>query len=84
MRIDAAFEIAVAREHGRGDEIARRHGRRDRIGQRAGIADAGGAAIADEVEADLVEVLLQAGLGEIVGDHLGAGRQRGLHPRLGL
>ena len=40
--------------------------------------------IADEVEAERVEVGLQAGLVEIVGDHLRAGRQRGLHPRLDL
>ena len=65
--VDAAFEIAIAREHRGGDEIVVV----DRLGilrrQRAGIADAGGAAEADEIEAELVEILLQAGLLEIFG-----------------
>ena len=63
--VDAALEIAVAREHRGGDEIVLV----DRLGdlrrQRSGIADAGGAAEADQVEAELVEILLQAGLLEI-------------------
>ena len=80
--IDAAFEIAVAGEHRGGDEIVLADRFRDRLRQRAGIADAGGAAIADEIEAELVEILLQAGGFEIFGDHLAAGRERGLHPRL--
>ena len=50
--------------------------------QRSGVADAGRAAIADEVEAERVEILLQAGLVEIVGDDLRARRERGFHPRL--
>ena len=81
--VDAAFEVAIAREHRGGDQIAVV----DRLGilrrQRTGIADAGGAAEADQIEAELVEILLQAGLLEIFADHLRAGRQRGLHPRLG-
>ena len=60
--VDAALEIAVAGEHGGGHQVAIV----DRLGilrrQRPGIADAGGAAEADQVEAELVEILLQAGL----------------------
>src|SRR3981189_3615915 len=60
VRVDAALEIAVARQHGGGHQIVLV----DRLGnlrrQRARIADAGGAAEADQVEAELVEVLLQA------------------------
>ena len=84
VRIDAALEIAVAREHRRRDQVARADRRRDRFGQRAGIADAGGAAEADEVEAELVEIGLQPGLRQIFADHLAARRERRLHPRLGL
>ena len=80
--VDAAFEVAIARQHRGGDQIVVV----DRLGilrrQRTGIADAGGAAEADEIEAELVEILLQAGLVEIFADHLRAGRQRRLHPRL--
>ncbi len=84
VRADAAFEVAVARQHGGGDDAVVVDRLRNLFRQRAGIADAGGAAEADQVEADLVEILLQAGIGEIFRDHLAARRQRGLHPRLGL
>ena len=52
--------------------------------ERSGVADAGGAAVAGEVEADGVEVLLQPGGLEIAAHHLAAGRERGLHPRLAV
>ncbi len=82
VRRDAAFEIAVAGEHGRGDDAVVVDRLRDRLRQRARIADAGRAAEADEVEADLVEILLQARRRQVFGDDLAAGRERGLHPRL--
>ncbi len=80
--IDAALEIAIAREHRGNREMMLMDGVGDLLGQRSRIADAGGAAIADEIEAEPVERLLQAGLVEIVGDHLRARRERGLDPRL--
>ena len=80
--VDAAFEIAIAGQHRRGDQILVVDGLGDLRRERTGIADAGGAAEADQVVAELVEVLLQAGFVEIFGDHLRARRQRGLDPRL--
>ena len=59
---DAAFEVAIAAEDGDGDEAVVFDGLRDVGGQRAGVADAGGAAVADDLEAELVEVGHQAGL----------------------
>ena len=59
--IDAAFEIAIAGEHGGRDQIMFADGFGDRLRKRAGIADTGGAAITDEIEAELVELLLQTG-----------------------
>src|SRR5208282_5790852 len=50
-------------------------------GQRATVADAGGAAVADDVEAQLVEIGQQASLLVVVGDHARARRERGLDPR---
>ena len=50
--------------------------------ERAGVADAGRAAVADEVEAELLQRLGQPGAVEVVGDDLRARRERGLHPRL--
>ena len=82
LGVDATLEVAVAREHRRHHELAVGDRLGDRVRQRAGIADAGGAAIADQVEADLVERALQVGLGQIVGDHARARGQRGLDPGL--
>ena len=58
----AGFEIAIAGKDRGGDKIVFGNGFINRRGQRAGIANAGGAAVADEIEAELVEVWLQAGL----------------------
>ncbi len=82
--VDAAFEVAVAGQHRGGDQIVLVDRFGDFLRQRPGVADAGGAAEADQVEAERVEILLQARLLVIVGDHLRARRQRGLHPRLHL
>ena len=84
VRIDAALEVAVAGKHRAGDEVVLVDRLGDRLRQRPGIADAGRAAIADEVEAERVEMLLQPGLLQIFGHHLRARRERGLHPGLRL
>src|SRR5215216_1420140 len=52
-------------------------------GMSAGVADAGGAAVADQAEAELLQVGGEPGPVVVVGDNLGAGRERGLHPWLG-
>ena len=50
--------------------------------QRPRVADARGAAVADEVEAERLEVLGQPGAVEVLGHDLRARGERGLHPRL--
>ena len=82
QRIDPALEITIAREHRRGHQITVRHGLGDGVGQRARVADAGGAAIADRLEAEGVEVFIEARPLQIVGHHAGSGREARLHPRL--
>jgi hypothetical protein len=57
VRRDAAFEVAVAGQHAGGDQALVVDGLGDRRRQRAGVADAGGAAEADEVEAERIEVV---------------------------
>ena len=47
-----------------------------------GIADAGRATVADDVEAELVEICLQPGLVEIIGDDARARRERSFHGRI--
>ena len=84
MRTDAALEVTVARKHGRDQQVLRLDRRRDLVGQGAGVADTGGAAIANEVETERVEIVLQFGLVQVVGDDLGTGGKRGLDPGLDL
>ena len=50
----------------------------------SGVADAGHAAVADVVEAHLVEVLDESALLVVAGDCLGARRKRGLDVGLDL
>ena len=47
QRIHTAFEVAIAAENRRRNQIAIVHGLRDRFRQRAAVANAGGAAVAD-------------------------------------
>src|SRR3546814_6204642 len=74
----AALEIAIARKHAGRDDVVLVDRLRDRGRERPRIADAGGAAIADEVEAERVEIVGQPGLVEIIGNDLAARRERGL------
>src|SRR5436853_602524 len=56
--VDAALEVAVAGEHGSGHKIGFVDGLGDFRREGAGVADTGGAAEADQVVAELVEVFL--------------------------
>ena len=51
-------------------------------GKRPGVTNAGGAAVADQVEAERLEVVHQVRAFQVVGDDLRAGGQRRLDPRL--
>ena len=79
---DTPFEIAVPRQYGRRHNalVIDGFGNLDR--QRAGIADTGRATETDKIEAQFVEIFLQAGIGQIFRNHLRTGCQRGLHPWL--
>ncbi len=66
-RMDAAFEVAVARQHRRHHEVAALDVRGHLGRERAGVAHAGGAAVAGKLVAQRVQRLLQAGGGEVVG-----------------
>src|SRR3546814_4173640 len=80
-RTDTLFPTRRSSDLGqhRGDrDVAFLDGLGDRRVERSGVADAGGAAVADQLEAESVEVFLQARGHQVVGDHLAARRQRGL------
>ena len=80
--VDPALEVAVAGQHRDDGQVLGVHDVGDLLGQRPAVADAGRAAVADEVEAELLEVLGQAGAVEVLGHDLRARRERGLDPRL--
>src|SRR5690606_32579721 len=80
--LDAALEVAVAGQHRDHGQVVVVDGLRDLLRQRAGVADAGGAAVADQVEAELLQVRGEAGPVVVVHHHPGAGREAGLDPRL--
>jgi hypothetical protein len=73
VRVDPALEVPVARQHRHDGQVGLVDRGRDLLGQRAGVADAGGAAVADQVVAQLLQVRPEAGLLVVVGDDLRAG-----------
>ena len=82
VRMDARLEIAVARQHGGADEIVRRDRLVDLGREVAGVADARRAAVGGDGEAELLEIGQQPGLGQVLGDHARARRERRLDVRL--
>src|SRR4051794_12175046 len=82
--MDARLEVAIAREHGADDEIAFADRLGDLVCEGPRVADARRAAVADGVEAELVERLLQPGLLVVARHDLRARRERRLDPRLAL
>ena len=77
--VDAGFEVAVSGKDGGGDDVLGFHDILDAGVERAGVADAGGAAVADGLEAELVELYLEAGLVEVIGDDARARAERCFH-----
>ena len=74
VRVDPALEVAVAGQHRDHGQVGLVDRGGDLVRQRAGVADAGGAAVADQVVAELLQIRPQAGLLVVVGDDLRAGR----------
>ena len=63
--VDPALEVAVAREDRDDRQILGAHDVGDLLRQRAAVPDAGRAAVADEVEAEVIQILGQAGPVEV-------------------
>ena len=72
--MDATLEVAIAREDRGHDEIVLLDRLVDGLVQRAAVADAGGAAIAHDVEAEGLEDRCQRFL--VAVDDAGQGRRR--------
>jgi len=82
--MNAALEIAVSAQHGNGHEAVVLDGRADMLFERAAVADARRAAVANQLEAEFVEIFSQARGFEVIGDDFRTRRQAGLHPRLAV
>src|SRR5436309_2511710 len=80
--MNAAFEVAVSTEHCDSHQIVFLDGRANGFREWAAVADAGGAAVSDEVEVQFVQIRREAGGLQIIGNHLRAGRETGLDPWL--
>ena len=78
----AGLEVAVPGEHGGGDDVLAFDDIFNASVERAGVADASGAAVADGLEAELVELDLEAGLGEVIGHDAAAWAEAGFDGRL--
>ena len=63
---DATLEVAVAAEHAHGDEASVRDRLADGLGERTAVADAGRAAVADDVELEPFEGFEQARFREVL------------------
>ncbi len=56
LRLNSPFEVAIAAEHRRHDQVLVAHEVGYRLGQRTAVADARRAAVADDIEPELREV----------------------------
>lgn len=80
-RMNARFEIAVAGKHTRRNEFAVANRGLDFGRERTGIAYTGRAAVADEIEAEFVQIRRQARRVQIIRNDAGTRRERGFHIR---
>src|SRR5438034_11554713 len=80
--MDARFEVAIARKDRCSDEIELVDCLLDVGMERARVADASRATVADEIESELVEIFLQSGFVEVIGDNARARRERSFHRRI--
>ncbi len=80
--LNAAFEVAIAAQHGRHHEAALAHLGCNFVGQRTAVADAGRATVTHGVEPEQIEVDVQTRSLQVIGHDFRAGCQARLHPRL--
>src|SRR5450830_427141 len=81
VRVYACFEVAVARQHSRSDDVVGGDGGVQFRGQVASVTDTGGAAVSGHAEAQFFQVGQQAGSGQVLGHDARARSQRGLDVR---
>ena len=69
------FEVSVSREYGGGDEVTFLDGIFNFWCEGTGVTNAGGAAVTNGLEAELIEFRLELGGVKIIGDNPGTGSE---------
>ena len=69
LRMDAGLKIAIAAEHGGYHQLLFLDHGSDGLVQRAAVADTGGTAVADDMEAQGLKLGQQAAFFQVAGDH---------------
>src|SRR5204863_9991708 len=86
VRFDAlmhtCFEVSIARKNRSGNDIAFADNLLDRGIEWSGVTDTGRAAIANQIKTQLIQVRLETGAFEILGDNSRPRRQRVLDLRI--
>src|SRR5439155_25066791 len=72
----------VSRKNRSCDEIIFVNGLLDIWMQRPRVADASRATVADEIESELIEICLESGLFQVIGNHARPGCERRFHARI--
>src|SRR5260370_16440213 len=73
------FEVAVPRQYRGRNQIEFVDCFLDLRMQWSGVANAGGATVANEIKSELIEIFLQSGFVEIIGNNARTGRERSFH-----
>ena len=79
--LNASLEVAVAAEHRADDQALFANDGRDFVRQRTAVADAGRAAVPDQIESELIEIRREPGGVEVFRDDFRTRRQTALDPR---
>src|SRR5262245_23020809 len=82
--MNAALEVAVARQHRARDDVALLQRLRDLGRQRSAVTNARGTTVAYDVEAEGIEIVEQIAGHEIVADDLRSRSEARLDPRFAL
>src|SRR6476661_9807233 len=84
MLVHAGFKIPISRKNRSCNQIVFMDRLLDVWMQRPGVANASGATVADEIESELVEICLESGLFQVIGNNAGPGCERRLHARIDM
>jgi hypothetical protein len=82
MLMHAGFKIPISRKNRSCNQIVFVDRLLDVWMQRPRVADASRATVADEIESELVEICLESGLFQVIGNNARPGSERRFHARI--